>query len=419
MSSKSDKDEKVFNGGSLVDWLIIRDLIELEADRQNCKYQLVYGPEDIVGDSVIEAVFIGQRICQKGQEQEFVEESVGQQILAVQGSAGAKRQRIEALNYGVGPANALQRSKDLNAVDDKESEDVARLEQSKFKLVLDTQAAGARYDADFRQFGVDRAKAISILRKYLGPNPRNNISKELTELKPRAAWKKLADIYASDAANANHLNTTTKLMSELVFDLKCGDVSEHMGVLDKLNETLVAAGKGKDDVELLNYLTSSMERSKDGAMYKTTLDVLSVIKTTKREDVLDALRTVELKAKAAETLKGKHTIAGARFGKVEFAGSASSEEKNEKEKERVVARRTKPSITFANLCVKCCKTDHRSRECKENVVCGYCRKTNHCEKYCFMKNPSLRSAQKANTANVESEESTEPAEKDITKVTTK
>jgi hypothetical protein len=49
MSSKTEsKEEKMFNGGSIVDWIIIRDIIELEADRQNCKYQLVHQPGDIV-----------------------------------------------------------------------------------------------------------------------------------------------------------------------------------------------------------------------------------------------------------------------------------------------------------------------------------------------------------------------------------
>jgi hypothetical protein len=419
MSSKSEsKEEKVFNGGSLVDWNIIRDVIELEADRQNCKHHLVYHLEDIVDGVVAEAVFVGLRLCVKGQEQIFVDQAIGQQIIDVQIAAAAKTQRIEATNYGNTAAGLLQKTKDLNSAADKESDDIARLEQSKFKLLLDTQAAGARYDTEFRQFDVDRAKAISILRKFLGPNPKNNIARELTELRPRAAWKKLSDIYASDAATASHLNNTTKLMSGMIFEKKFGDVSEHMGLLDKLNETLVAAGRGKSDAELLNYLTSAMEKSKDGAMYKTTLDVLSALNKSDRVEVLEALRNVEQRAKSAEALRGNHTIAGARFGMADvvFAGTASTSQKS-----GYSARR---SAKFTSgdksviLCVKCCQTGHRARDCDVHVVCNFCKKTNHCEQFCWMKDPSQKPARfKANTAQLDLEES--DSEKDITKVTKK
>ena len=417
MSSKTDsKEEKTFNGGSLVEWILMRDIIELEADRQNCKYQLVYQPADIVDGAVVEAVFPGQRICVKGQEREFVVTTVDQQIAAVRVAAGTKRQRIEALIYGPGAAHALQKSKDLNAVDDKEEDDVAKLEQSKFKLELDTQAAGARYDNDIRQFDVDRAKAIGILRKFLGSNPKNNIAREISELRPRAAWKKLSDMYASDAATASHLNETTKLMSGLNFVKSYGDVSEHMGLLDKMNETLVAAGHGKSDAELLNYLLSAIERStKDGAMYKNSLEVLFVLKKTDRQEVLETLRAVELKAKSAEALQGKHTIAGARFGKadVAFAGSATA---SGKRKRRGTANAVDESSNLQELiCFKCCKKGHRARDCTEHIVCGYCGRGNHCEMYCWEKDPSKRPVFNRAHAALE-EENEEHVDKDLSKV---
>jgi hypothetical protein len=390
-SSKSDyKEERIFNGGSIVDWIIIRDAIELEADRLSCKYQLAYQETDIVGGAVLEAIFTGQRVCAKGQEQEFVDRSIDEQIEDVRLAAVAKRQRIDGTNYGNTAAGAVQKEKDRNLVDDKESDDVNRLKQSKFKLVMDAQAGGARHDNDVRQFDADKAKAIGILRKFLGPNPKNNIAKELSELRPRAAWKKLSDIYASDAATAGHLNNTTNLMSGLIFDKKFGDVIEHMGVLDRLNETLIAAGRGKSDAELMNYLLSAMERSKDGAMYKTTLDVLTVLNKLDRTEILEALRAVEQKAKNAAALKGNHTIAGARFGKadVAFAGAVAVGKK----RKRAVANSAGDSKAADIVCFKCCKKGHRARDCTIDIVCGFCNRTNHCEDYCWEKDPSKRSS---------------------------
>ncbi len=416
MSSNS-KEDKVFNGGSIVEWAIARDTIELEADRQNCKKHLVCQPEDIVDGVVVEATFVGERICPKGQERAFVEGQIDQQIAAVRAAAQAKRLSIEALVYGNGVANALSRAKDLNAVDDREADDIAKLEQSKFKSTLDAEASGLRFDSELRQFDVDRAKAISILRKFLGPNPKNNIAKELSELRPRAAWRKLADIYASDAATASHLNNTTKLMSEMNFDKKFGDVSEHMGLLDKLNETLIAAGRGKSDAELLNYLITAMERSKDGAMYKNALEILTVLNKSDRSEVLETLRAVELKAKSVAALKGSHTIAGARFGKADVvAGANAASATKAGRNAKTTARRSKHPPGKEMVCVKCCKKGHLGRNCKVSVECSFCQKTNHCDRFCWEKNPSLRPASlKANAAKVESEKT----EKDITKVTKK
>lgn len=325
MSSKNvSNEEKVFNGGSLVDWAIIADAIELEADRQYCKYQLVFSDADIVDGAIVEETFNGQRICVKGFEHQFVGEQLNQLIASIRIGAVEKRQRIQAKNYGNGAANMLQKEKDINAVTDKENDDVARLEQSRLKQVLDAQASGSRHDAELRQFEADRAKAITILRKFLGPNPRNNITRELSEMRPRAAWKKLHDIYANDAATASHLNNTTKLMSNMSFDKEYGGANEHMGLLDKLNETLTAAGRGKSDAELVDYLIGAMERSKDGAIYKTALDVLTFSNRTSREEVLEAFRTVELKVKSAEALKGNQTIAGAKFGKADVVIAAAA-----------------------------------------------------------------------------------------------
>ncbi len=423
--SSSSKEEKVFNGGSLVDWIISCSLMELEADRSNCKYQLVCPAEDIVDGFVLEAVFSGQRLCVKGQEQEFVDQTIDRQIESVREAAGAKRQRIEDLNYGAGAANATQKGKDLNAAFDKEAEDVARLEQSKFKLVLDVQAAGNRYDQDLRQFEADRAKAITILRNRLGPNPKNHISAELTQMRPRAAYKKLHDIYASDAMTYAHLNSIHELMNNLIFDKKYGAVSEHMGLLDKLNETLVAAGQGKEDGELMLYLVRAILRSKDGEMYAFTVNTWKAtgkLTSADREPFLGALRTLEQEATSAEAIKGKHTIAGARFGKADVSFAASAEDKKSKKPNR---RRTGPKKEQASVsvgksdgksgfpCRKCNKTGHKTRDCNVMVTCNFCKKEGHMERFCWEKNPSLRPAQSANAA------ASEEKEKDLSKVKAK
>ncbi len=412
--------DKVFNGGSLVEWIICRNAILLEADRQNCRYQLVCENDDVVDGAVMEAVFTGQRLCVKGQEQEFVDQSIDRQIEGVRQAAGAKRQRIEDLNYGAGIANVLLKSKDLNAVTDKEADDVIKLEQSKLKLILDTQAAGNRYDLELRQFDGDRARAITLLHKHLGPNPRNIIATELAEQRPRAAWRKLLAVYANDASSAAHLNTTFNLMSNMQFDKKFGDVEEHMGMLDRLNETLEAAGRGQTNGELLGHLIRAIERSADGIMYKTVLDVwssLGKIKDEDRDPLLSALRTVEQKAKSAEALKGKRTIAGAKFSQadVAFAGAAV-EGKKKTTRRRPKSKTEQAAVSVGKsefTCNKCGKPGHKAKDCPAKV-CVFCKKLGHLEEACWKKYPSKRPEKfQANAA-----ESVEK-EKDLSKVKNK
>ncbi len=405
MSSKnySNNTEK-FNGGSLVEWKLAKEAIELEAARQKCDYLITLDSTTVDSTgNVVETTFKRTRICEPGKEAEYAATKTQEKIKAVEDSTArmVARAKERLKDVARGASRKEERDKEVARIEDLCEVEVTKLRNAEDRIFHDTAADAKSYDMDLRQFNEDHAKVLSLLIKSLGPHPRNLIRLELRAQTPRAAWLKLHKSYTNEANTSAHLNAISTQMQQMKFDRKLtGSVDQHLGALDQLNSTLVDHGKGKSDGELMNYLIEAMRRSSDHALFKTAIDYITLVNID-REAALTMLRRVELNLQTEESLKGKTVIAGVRFGDAKVtraeanAASGKPPKVNKRKRERAHAADAGPPAKQqkAAECSKC-GGPHWAKECKvKNVVCSFCKKKDsHIEKYCYEKHPERRPA---------------------------
>lgn len=366
-----------------------KPIFMMKAAEKGCKQHLEWSPEDVLEDgSVPEEVFLYERECAHGMEEQVATARMESQIASLDEVHLQKVAIIEAAGYLAAERRREVAKLELDLVSEK-----AKLRNGLYKAVNDLRTATALFDKREKDFKDARAAAVALLMFWLGPTPLAKVQPTLETVGPKNAWKMIIDQFANQSKTSSHIDSVFLKMQNLVFAKANGKVEDHMAMLDKWNATLVRQGKGMDDAILLNYLMSAIRRNKQVLpLYEAALEDI-FRRDLKRKEAMEILVRVEQRHYNEQELKGEVANAqGAQFAKArEYAGAAgASTGKKRKFESHGGDKSSKDRKSGGGLFCFRCGGPHLLDDCDAKVFCKPCNTDKHCGKTCFKSHPEIR-----------------------------
>jgi len=378
-----------WNGGSAVQWNLIKQKLILRFQAENCWHMLngeeIELPEIPDEESMVEAII------------KTLNEN----------NDAALEKKLERLS-----AYEFEDEMNPKIMERRREDSYAKYEDEQLRIANSRPIHRAQVRAEIKaiedqiiRIKADTSKCIKVLERCLGPGPMSYIGSTLNEGRVATAWKMLDSRY-NDPRQTGSLSQVSQTLSTMEFDPFKIQFDEFVATFEMLVETLAKAEQPVSEPDKLGKLRSSIERGSkifDGTLalclflehdYEHTKNAIKLkIGELNRRDFENNIMSNH---RSHTSFRGGRRSDGHR-GDVQFANQGV-----------VTHKETRSGGNhFQGKCFRCGMYGHKAENChssssreksnstsnsygyKANIECFKCGNKGHIARDCWKKKPTL------------------------------